>query len=128
MGGVFELFVFSDIFELNRNILSSGSSLLISLIKDKSNEDNRFKRINVKKLVLIKDLINKPIQKIRFQTKKKENIKILSDFAKEMGNTDVEIEFNDNNKKLIFKLKNKRNIQRNMLKSLKKRDISTIIN
>tara|TARA_B100000700_G_scaffold149338_1_gene166148 strand:+ start:5718 stop:9131 length:3414 start_codon:yes stop_codon:yes gene_type:complete len=128
LSGVFELFVFSDIFELNRNILSSGSSLLISLIKDKSNEDNRFKRINVKKLVLIKDLINKPIQKIRFQTKKKENIKILSDFAKEMGNTDVEIEFNDNNKKLIFKLKNKRNIQRNMLKSLKKRDISTIIN
>jgi len=128
LSGVFELFIFSDIFELNRKVLVTGNSLLISLLKGQLNEENRFKRINVKKIVSMSDLINKPIQKIRFQTKKKENIKILSDFTKEEGNTDVEIELNDNKKKIVFKLKNKRNIQRNMLKSLKKRDISTIIN
>ena len=106
----------------------NGNSLLISLFKDQSNEENRFKRINVKKIVLMKDLINKPINKIRFKTKKKDYIELISSLTNETGNTEVEIEIDDNETKLIFKLKNKRNIQRSMLKSLKKDYISTIIN
>jgi len=128
ISGVFELFIFSDVFELNRNILVNGNSLLISLLKDQSNEENRFKRINVKKIVLMKDLTNKPINKIRFKTKKKDYIEFILSLTNETGNTEVEIEIDDNETKLIFKLKNKRNIDRSMLKSLKKDHISTIIN
>ncbi len=128
LSGVFELFIFSDIFELNRNVLVNGNSLLISLMKDQSNENNRFKKINVKKIISLRDLINSPIKKIKFKTYKKEMINILSDLAKEEGDTEVEIEITDNKKKHVFKLRNKRNIDRNMLKTLKKEDISTIIN
>ena len=128
LSGVFELFVFSDIFELNREILINGNSILISLLKDQSNEENRFRRINVKKIVPMKHLMNKPINKIRFKTKKKDYIEFISSLTNEIGNTEVEIEVDDNETKLIFKLKNKRNIERNMLKSLKKDYISTIIN
>ncbi len=128
LSGVFELFIFSDIFELNRNILVTGNSLLISLLKDQSGEINRFKRLNVKKIVLMKDLINKPINKIRFKTKKTNYIDLISSLTEKNGNTEVEIEIDDNEKKLIFKLKNKRNIERSMLKTLKKDYITTIIN
>ena len=49
---VFELFIFSDILESNREILIEGNSLIITLIKNFSNDENRFKRINVQKLAL----------------------------------------------------------------------------
>ena len=42
---VFELFVFSDILELNREILKEGSSFILTLVKSISNEENRFRRI-----------------------------------------------------------------------------------
>ena len=50
LSSVFELFIFSEILELNRNILLEGNSLLITLNKNLSNDENRFKRINVKKI------------------------------------------------------------------------------
>ena len=76
----------------------------------------------------MKDLINKPINKIRFKTKKKNYKDLISSITNKNGNTEVEIEIDDNEKKLIFKLKNKRNIERSMLKTLKKDYITTIIN
>jgi DNA polymerase-3 subunit alpha len=61
---VFELFIFSDILELNRNILIEGNSLIITLIKNITEDNNRFKRLNVKKIASLKDLFNKPISEI----------------------------------------------------------------
>ena len=40
---VFELFIFSDILELNREVLVEGSSLIITLIKTISNDENKLK-------------------------------------------------------------------------------------
>ena len=58
---VFELFIFSEILESNRNILKEGNSLILTVIKSLSDENNRFKRVNVKKIISLKDLINIPI-------------------------------------------------------------------
>ena len=44
------------------------------------------------------------------------------------GNSDIKIELNDLDKKLIFKLKNKRQIDRKSINLIKNKDISTIIN
>ena len=49
---VFELFIFSDILELNREILIEGNSLILTLVKSISNDENRFKRLMFKKLPL----------------------------------------------------------------------------
>ena len=38
---VFELFVFSDVLEANREILIEGSSLILTLFKNVSNDENR---------------------------------------------------------------------------------------
>ena len=41
LSSVFELFIFSDVLELNREILKEGSSLILTLFKNISNDENR---------------------------------------------------------------------------------------
>ncbi len=127
LDSVFELFIFSDIFEMNRNVLVEGNSLIITLVKNISDEENRFKRINVKKIVSLKELINKPIKSIQFRSENIDSLKSLSNLSKEKAQTEVNIVIKDNTKNLIFKLKDKRHIERKTLESLKSKDISTII-
>ena len=61
LNNVFELFIFSDILELNREILREGRSLVITIIKSISNDENRFKRVNVQKITSLIDILNNPI-------------------------------------------------------------------
>ena len=67
LSNVFELFIFSDIFEINRDNLIEGNSLMITLIKNYSDENKSQKRINVKKIISLKELINKQIKNITFK-------------------------------------------------------------
>ena len=127
LSSVFELFVFSDILELNREVLIEGSSLIITLIKTISNDENRFKRINVQKIASLKDLFNKPVGEIIFNIKSTEDIDKISDFLKEEGTTEVKINLENNNNKISFKLKDKRFIDRKVINILRNNDISTII-
>ena len=124
---VFELFVFSDILELNREVLIEGNSLIITLIKTISNDENRFKRINVQKIASLKDLFNKPVGEIIFNIKSTEDIDKILDFLKEEGTTEVKINLENNNNSISFKLKDKRFIDRKVINILRNNDISTII-
>ena len=51
ISNVFELFIFSDIFESNRENLFEGNSLMITLIKNYVDDDKSQRRINVKKII-----------------------------------------------------------------------------
>jgi len=124
---VFELFVFSDILDLNRDILIEGNSLIITLKKNISNDENRFKRINVQKIASLKDLYNKPVSEITFNIKSIKEVDVISNLIKEKGTTEVNINLNEEDSELIFKLKNKRLIDRKSINTLKNRGISTII-
>jgi len=124
---VFELFVFSDILELNREILIEGSSLIITLVKSTSKDENRFKRVNVHKIASLKDLFNKPISQITLTIKSLNEIDEISDLIKEEGVTDVKIEIQHDNNQLSYKLKNKRLVDRKSINMLKKHHISRII-
>ena len=124
---VFELFIFSDILELNRDVLVEGSSLIITLIKTISNDENRFKRINVQKIASLKDLFNKPVNEIIFDIKSTKELDKISDLVKEEGTTAVKINIIDKNNNISFKLKNKRLIDRKAINTLRNDHISTII-
>jgi len=127
LSSVFELFIFSDILELNRNILTEGNSLIITLSKNITDDNNRFKRINVKKVASLKDLFSKPINDIDFIFNDNSNIKDISSHIKKDGATNVKIKIKNGNKNLVFKLKNKRLVDRKTLNKLKKQDILTTI-
>jgi DNA polymerase-3 subunit alpha len=118
-GGVFELFVFSEILDLNRDILNVGKSLLITVVKDISNQANRFKRISVRKLVSLGEISKYSIPKITFEIEEVDNLKKLKDLISERGDTNVKIVVQYNSKNLIFELSEKRKINPEILKSLK---------
>ena len=124
---VFELFIFSDTLELNRDILKEGTSLILTLVKSVSNEENRFKRINVKKIASLKDLLSKPIEEITFNLKSLKELDEISKFLYKNGDTLINIKLKDENNNLRFQLKNKRNIDRKTINLLRNKEISTII-
>ena len=124
---VFELFIFSDILEINREILKEGSSLILTLSKSISNDENRFKRINVQKIGSLKDLFNSTINEVSFSVKSDKDINEISKLLNENGKTTVNINLIVDDKNLKFRLKNTRNLDRKSLNLLRKRDISSTI-
>ena len=127
LSSVFELFIFSEILESNRSILIEGNSLLITLNKNLSNDENRFKRININKIILLKDLYNKPISKIELTLSSINKISTIN-FLEKNGDTDVIFNIIDNNKKFSFKLNQRRKIDRNIVNLLRKEGITAQIN
>ena len=127
LSGVFELFIFSDILELNRNILIEGNSLLLTINKNVADNENRFKRITVKKITSIQNMLNKPITTAEFSLNSKSNIDDIARIISNNGSTEVKIKIKDKENNLVFKLKNKRHVERKLINILKKHNISTNI-
>ncbi len=126
LSSVFELFIFSEVLESNRNILIEGNSLLITLNKNLSNDENRFKRINVNKIILIKEIFDRPISKLELSFGDLNKISSLNLIEKD-GKTNVVLKFNDGKKKYVFKLRNNRKVDKNLINSIKKGGILTQI-
>ena len=72
---VFELFLFSEILEINRKILIEGKSFLLTLIKDKENKENRFRRINVRKITSLNEIIKSNYENVLIEIDKSDNLK-----------------------------------------------------
>ena len=85
LSSVFELFIFSDVLELNREILKEGSSLILTLFKNVSNDENRLTRINVQKIASLKDLFNSPINEVSFDLNSEEQIEKISKILQDVG-------------------------------------------
>ena len=127
LSSVFELFIFSEILESNRDILKEGNSLIITVIKSLSDESNRFKRINVKKIASLKDLLNSPIKNITFNLNSLKDLNELSKFLVDPGETKIKIKIQENDKSLDFHLQNGRKLDRKTVNLLRNKEISSII-
>ena len=127
LSGVFELFIFSEVLEKNRETLKEGSSIILTLIKSNPGEENRLRRINVQKIASFSDLLNKPIEEVFFDLKSVKELNEISKIMIDEGNTLIKIKLCDQKNELNFVLKNKRNITRKMLNILRNKDISAFI-
>ena len=107
--------------------MKEGSSLILTLVKSLTNDENRFKRINVQKIVSLNDLINKPITEVIFNLKSLKELDEISKLLSKNGNTFIKIRLSDDKNILDFQLKNKRNIDRKTLNHLRNKEISAII-
>ncbi len=128
LSSVFELFIFSDVLELNREILKEGSSLILTLFKNVSNDDNRLTRINVQKIASLKELINSPIKEVSFKLKSKDQLEKISSILKDEGKTVVNINLIKEDNIFQFRLKNPRKLDRKSLNLLRNQEIQAIIN
>ena len=95
--------------------------MLLTLVKSISNDENRFKRVNVQKIGSLMDLFNSPIKEVSFDVNSDENLDIISKTIAEDGKTEVNFNMAIDDKTLKFKLKKTRNLDRKSLKSFKKK-------
>ena len=117
---VFELFLFSEILETNRKSLVVGKSFLITVIRDKANQDNRFKRINVRKIAILDEVINLNYTNVYIEMNNSEHLKELYEKIKERGDSKIKISISENDKNYLFELKDKRKFSYETLKYLNK--------
>ena len=114
--------------ELNREILKEGSSLILTLLKNISNDENRLTRINVQKIASLKDLFNSPINEVSFDLKSEKEIEKISSILKDEGKTIININLLTKDNVLKFRLKNTRKLDRKSLNLLRNQEIQAIIN
>ena len=117
---VYELFLFSEILEKNRANLIEGKSFLLTVIKDKENQENRFRRISVRKIVNLKEVTKMGYGDVYIEMNESNNLKKLYEAIKEKGNSKIKISINEVGKNYLFELKDKRKFDYETLKYLNK--------
>ncbi len=119
LSGVFELFIFSDIFETSREILIEGNSVMITLVKNYVDDNTAQKKINIKKIISMKEVIEKPIEEVKIKIKNLEDIEKINKLNLVGGKTKVIINVDVNKKMISFKLNENRKIDHKMLNLLR---------
>ena len=115
---VYELFIFSELLESNRKNLVEGKSFILTIIRDKENQENRFRRISVRKIVNLSNIANQEYNNVYIEIDKSENLKKLYETIREKGNSKIKILINEKNKNYLFELKEGRKFDFEILKSL----------
>ena len=119
----FELFIFSEILESNRNILKEGNTVFLKLIKSINSNENQQKRINIKQISKISDLLNASVNSVKFILNSYIELEKLSKYLETKGKTKISIDCRLNGKILSFNLKNKRFIDQKSINSIKNDNI-----
>ena len=70
----FELFLFAEILVANRDKLKESESFVLTLQKDKTTGEDIKKRINVRKILSLDDVINKPYSKVTIELRDNYNL------------------------------------------------------
>ena len=106
--------------EKNRENLLVGQSFLLTVIKDKENMDNRFRKTNVRKIVNLKEITKPSYSNVHIEVDTPDSLKKLYENIKEKGNSKIKISINEVGKNYLFVLKNKRKFDYETLKHLNK--------
>ena len=114
----FELFIFSDVFELNRDLFYEGNSMMITAVKNLIDDKTKQFKVNVKKILSLKDVINKSLKDITFEFSNFNELSVLKSLSKENAKTKVKFIINDNQRKLFFELKDRRYLDQKIINSL----------
>ena len=120
--GEFELFLFAEILVSNRDKLKESESFVLTLQKDKIIGDNIKKRINIKKIISLDEVINKPYSKVTIELKSNYNLDEIRDLLSAHGDTEINLVIKDKNKQAYYSLQNNRKFDLKHLKALKAKE------
>ena len=120
--GEFELFLFAEILVANRDKLKESESFVLTLQKDKITGDASKKRINVRKILSLDEVINKPYSKVTIELKNDCNLDEICEFLGVNGETEINLVIKDKNKRAQFSLQNNRKFDLKHLKALKAKE------
>ena len=116
--GEFELFIFSELLIQNREILKEGESFVITLFKETKTEQ---KRVNVKKIISLDNLLNSNYKKVSIEINDNSNFNELKKLLETKGETEIKIVLKENNNKFTFKLENLRKFDLKLFNEVKNR-------
>ena len=122
LSAVFELFIFSDIFEINRDKLNEGKSLFITVIKNYADDEKTQRRINVKKIVTLEEVLVGSFHELKLKINSFEELKKLKNLNKKDGKTKIFFQLSDMGNDYTFSLNDKRYIDNNLINQLKIRE------
>tara|TARA_Y100001970_G_scaffold145240_1_gene178390 strand:- start:1689 stop:5078 length:3390 start_codon:yes stop_codon:yes gene_type:complete len=119
ISGEFELFLFSELLTKNRDKLKESSSFILTLHKDFSVGDKIQRRINIRKILDISDVVNNSYKNVSIELNNGANLDELKETLKEEGKTAIKIIVKNNNKKLIFELEKARKFNFSLFNHIK---------
>ena len=115
----FELFLFAEILVTNREKLKESESFVLTLQKEKISGETVKKRVNIKKIINLDDVINKPYSKVTIELKNDYDLNEIKELLSNRGETEINFLIKDKNKQAIFSLQENRKFDLNHLKALK---------
>ena len=115
---VYEIFLFSEMLEKNRPNLKEGKSFKLTVLRDKENKDNRFRRLNVRNIIGLNEIKNSNYPDVFIEISSLNNMKDLYKSINEKGDSKIKISIEENNKNYLFELKDKRKFNYQTLKFL----------
>ena len=115
----FELFLFSDLLIKNRDKLIESSSFILTLQKDKMVNENVNQRINIRKILDLGEMVNRPYKKVSIELTKDYDLNELRETLKEEGKTEINLIVKENNKSLEFKLQKPRKFDLSIFNNVK---------
>ena len=115
----FELFLFAEILVGNREKLKESESFVLTLQKDKILGDASKKRINIKKIAFLDEVINKPYTKVTIELKNDCDLNEIKELLSNKGDTEINLVIKDKNKQAMYSLQENRKFDLNHLKALK---------
>ncbi len=120
--GEFELFLFAEILVQNRDKIKESESFVLTLKKDKSLKETSQMRVNVRKILSLDDIINKPFSKVTIELNENYDINELKKFFKSKGETEINLIIHNKNKKIYYSLQNSRKFDFTHLKAIKSKE------
>ena len=93
---------------------------MLTVIKDKENQENRFRRISVRKIISLNEATKLNYSNVEIHVNNSEDLEKLYKVIKDKGNSKIKITLEDKNKKYLFELKDKRKFDYETLKYLNK--------
>ena len=118
----FEIFLFSDLLTVNREKLKESNSFVLTLQKEKNNRENAKKRINIRKIVDLSDLVNKTYESVSIELNDKKMLKDLNKLLKSAGETKINVILKENNKNYLFELKKSRKFDFSLFSLIKNKE------
>jgi len=118
----FEIFLFSDLFSSNREKLKESNSFILTLHKEKSIDTSTLNRVNIRKIVDLSVLVNKPYESVSIELNNKEKLQELNELLKSNGDTKINVILSDSNKNYYFELEKSRKFDFSLFSLIKNKE------
>ena len=111
--------MFAEILVINREKLKESESFVLTLQKDRISGDDKKKRINIKKILSLDEVINKPYSKVTIELNHNYNLDEIKSLLSTKGETKINFVIKNKNKQAYYSLQENRKFDLNHFRALK---------